>query len=76
MLIQDGLVPPLHPEEASGLISGYSMLFQQAQLPIPGQTAGQAAGYSRSTSGCGAMGERSPARDAAEVCTRSKTEES
>ena len=29
------------------------------------QTAGQAAGFLRSTSGCGAMGERSPERDAA-----------
>jgi hypothetical protein len=50
------------------------MQFQQALLPISGQTAGQAAGLSRSTSGCGAMGERSPERDAAEVCTRGKTE--
>ena len=40
----------------------YGMLFQQAQQPIPGQTAGQAAGFSRSTSGCGAMGELSPGR--------------
>ena len=38
------------------------MQFPLALLPIPGQTAGQAAGFLRSTSGCGAMGERSPER--------------
>ena len=38
------------------------MQFPLALLPIPGQTAGQAAGFLRSTSGCGAMGEHSPER--------------
>ena len=38
------------------------MHFPLALLPIPGQTVGQAAGFLRSTSGCGAMGERSPER--------------
>ncbi len=28
MLIQDGLVPPLHPEEASGLISGSEQILK------------------------------------------------
>ena len=36
--------------------------FLMARLPIPGQTAGQAACFSRSTFGCGAMGGRSPER--------------
>jgi hypothetical protein len=38
------------------------MKFYMAQPPTPGQTAEQAATFSRSTSGCGAMGGRSPER--------------
>ena len=38
------------------------MQFPLALLQIPGQTAGQAAGFFRSTSGCGAVRERSPER--------------
>jgi hypothetical protein len=36
--------------------------FQTVQLLIPGTTAGQGAGFLRSTSGCGTTGGRSPER--------------
>ena len=42
--------------------SGSDTMFPMVLLLIPGKTAGQAAGFSRSTSGCGAMGGRSPER--------------
>ena len=58
----DGDVDDVQETFTTLFLIPYGMLFQQAQQPIPGQTAGQAAGFSRSTSGCGAMGKRSPGR--------------